>query len=106
MSDNCIVTDSDEFAEVSVLKLVRGRKPWTCCECGDAIDVGDLHEHAKLLYDGAWDEYRTCARCMNVRTDYFDGWFYGMMVEQFQEVHGIDYRKGIPSDLTPCRKAS
>ena len=102
MADNCIYVGCDESYEFFTEKLVRGRRPWTCGECGDDIAVGDLHEHFKGMYDGDWEHHRTCARCLNVRKDFFREWMFTHMVEDFQEAHGFDYRDGIPADLTPC----
>ena len=102
---NCIYTDADESYEIGEAKLRKARKEWVCCECDDPITPGDLYEHFKGRYDGMWDQFRTCARCVNVRTDFFRGWFFTMMVEDFKDAHGFDYRDGIPADFTPCVRA-
>lgn len=106
MSDNCIYVDFDETYDVGEAKLRKARKVWKCCECGDDIESGDLYEDFRGCYDGAWDQYRTCARCVNVRTDYFHGWLYTGMVEAFIDAHGFDYRDGIPADFAPCTDGS
>ena len=49
-----------------------------------------------------WGSYRTCAHCTNVAEDFFRGRVLAMMVENFKDAHGFDYRDGIPADFTPC----
>jgi hypothetical protein len=105
MSDSCVYPsdfyDAPEFVTTS---LRRARKPYRCGECGDPISVGDLYEYAAGKWDGRFSCFRTCARCVNVRTDYFPhGWSYGEMVQDWKETHGFDYRDGIPADFAPCR---
>lgn len=99
---NCIYVGDYDPPEVYSQVLRRARREHTCCECGETITPGDLYEVAKGKWDGDWNEYKTCARCVNVRTDYFRGWFFGLMVEDFEATHGFDYRDGIPADFTPC----
>lgn len=105
MSRTCIYAEGEGFDFVET-KLVRARKPHECCECRETINVGDLHEHLRGVYDGQWDSYRTCARCVNVAADYFHGRTLGCMVEDFLAEHDVDYRKGIPAHITPCRSAA
>jgi hypothetical protein len=102
MANSCITVDHDEEYVLSNETLRRARKEHECGECRDKIKPGDLYENHKGLYDGAWDEHKTCARCLNIREDYFHGWFWGMMVEMFEDAHGFDYRKGLPADFAPC----
>lgn len=106
MASSCVYVDHDSYPEFCSEKLVRARKPHICGECGDPIQPGDLHEYVTGKWDGCFSDHRTCARCLNVRHDYFESWIYGEMVEAFQETHGIDYRDGIPADLPPCRGRS
>lgn len=105
MNTSCIWSEGEPF-DVCSAKTVRARKEHRCCECGDPISVGDLHEHVRGLCDGAWGSWRTCARCLNVRTDYFGNWTFGLMREDFQAEHGFDYVDGIPADFAPCRGAA
>ena len=103
MANSCIDVDWGDAPEVFRDKLVRARKGHVCGECDEKILPGDLHEYATGKWDGDWSEHRTCARCCNVRRDYFGSWCYGMLVEDFNAEHGIDYRHGIPAHITPCR---
>jgi len=104
VSDNCIDVEYDDYDEIRLLQLNlrTARKAWTCDECGDAIRPDDPYEHAHWLYDGQWEDHRTCARCLYVAEGFFRGRVFGMMVETFEEAHGFDYRDGIPADFTPC----
>jgi hypothetical protein len=107
MTSSCIWQyDEGETMEPCTTKLVKARKPHCCCECAVTINVGDLHEYVRGLYDGEWETYRTCARCLNVHADYFAGRrVLGCMVEDFEAEHGFDYRDGIPADFAPCRES-
>jgi hypothetical protein len=103
----CIDSAYDgEPATIYREELRRARKQYSCGECGDPIKVGALHEVSTGLWDGKWYTHRTCARCVNVRTDYFYRWIYGCMVEDFIEAHGFDYRDGIPADFGPCKETT
>ena len=103
MSGSCCCLDiyPSEWVDLS---LVRARKRHTCVECGDSIQPGSLYERAEVLDDGVWSRFRTCARCCNVRDEFFTcGWYFGEVVEDFRECFGFDYREGIPEDFAPCR---
>jgi uncharacterized protein with PIN domain len=99
---NCINADYFEGPEFSAMTTRRAAKDHECCECGDAIQKGDLHEYYRGVWEGTWQSFRTCARCTNVATDFFHGRVFTMMVEDFNDAHGFDYRDGIPADFTPC----
>ena len=102
MTDNCIWVDCDDPIDPLFFDVRTARKLWVCGECGDEIKPGYPYEHAHGLYDGVWEDYRTCARCVDVAEGFFQGRIFGGMVEYFLEAHGFDYRDGIPSDFTPC----
>lgn len=38
-----------------------------CIECGNAISIGERYERITSLFDGEWDTYKTCCRCIAVR---------------------------------------
>ncbi len=99
----CIYVGDYDAPAVHCDRLVRARKEHKCCECGDTIRAGLLYEYTTGLWDGFWSTYKTCARCVNIRNDYFRGWVYTQMVEDFQEAHGFDYRDGLPADFAPCK---
>ncbi len=103
MSDNCICIEVEESPEVGSVKLRRARVDHQCGECPNVIKPGFLYEYATGLNDGRWWSAKTCARCLNIRSEYFNcGWYYGMLREHFSEVHDFDYVDGIPADFTPC----
>ena len=104
MNNNCIYLDYDlgDAIDPIFTNVRTARKLWKCCECGDEIKVGDRYEDVSGVYDGQWDNYRTCTRCALVAADFFRGRTFGAMIEYFEEAHGFDYRDGIPADFTPC----
>lgn len=100
---SCVYVGDYEEADFYSASLRRARKEYRCCECDDTILPGDLHEYVCGRWDGLFATYRTCARCVNIRADYFpDGWLFGSMAESWQEAHGFDYRDGIPEGFAPC----
>jgi len=38
--------------------------PYECCECGYEILHGDWFEDVNGLWEGGWDEFRTCLKCV------------------------------------------
>jgi hypothetical protein len=49
-------------------RTVKGRKPHKCCECLRVIERGERHEYVKGLWDGEFSEYRTCDKCVDMRS--------------------------------------
>ena len=103
MADSCIDTYHDDLPEVHTTQVRAARKPHACYECGETIRPGAKYEYVRGLWDGRWYTFRTCTRCLMVRRKFFVSWIYGMMVEDFEAAHGVDYRDGIPDHIQPCR---
>lgn len=100
---NCIWVDVDEAPSVFSETVRTARKPHKCEECRETIQPGSKYLYESGCWDGSWSSFSTCARCANVRRDYFKGgWLYGNCVEDFRETFGFDYRDGIPKDFAPC----
>jgi hypothetical protein len=62
------------------------RRPYVCVECDLPILVGQSHEHAKGVWDGVWDTFRTCLLCAEIR-DHFacDGFVYQTLWSDLEE---------------------
>lgn len=102
--NNCCCIEQDTAPEAHVEKLRCARKPHVCDECHETIPTGALYEYVWGKWDGSMSVYKTCARCVNIRTDYFTcGWNYTQLVEHFRECFGFDYRDGLPPDFAPCK---
>lgn len=100
---NCVWLDIDEPAQILTTELRRAARPHRCGECDETISPGQLYEYVHGKWEDHWSTHRTCARCVNVRTDYFKtGWIFGSVAHDFEEAFGFDYRKGIPKDFAPC----
>ena len=56
--------DIDEAADVYVTKVKKARVQHRCEECFNAILPGEQYHEARMLYDGSWERYTTCCRCM------------------------------------------
>lgn len=78
MTCACISIAHDyDGADLCVETLRRARKERSCCECRQRIGKGDQYEDARVLYDGLWCRFTTCAPCVEVRRAIFcDGWLY------------------------------
>ena len=78
----CIDYDLDFDAQPRLYRKVRRRAARThrCCECGEAIARGELHEYVSGLWDGSFMSFRTCDGCANVRdTLSCGGFLYGAL---------------------------
>ena len=65
---------------------VKGRKAHECCECLGVIAKGDQHEYVKGVWDGEFQDYRTCAACCAMRSEIkLTCYCYGQMMEQLDE---------------------
>jgi len=66
--------------------LPKARKPHKCHECKDWIQAGERYERVSTLYDGDFDEHKTCLGCVSIRNEFFkDGYFYEQIIEAFEE---------------------
>ena len=102
---NCICIDVDEECRVHMLveKTRRARTEHRCGECDETIAPGDLYLLECGTLEREFFTYKTCARCANVRAEYFPcGWYWGELRRDFKDAHGFDYTKGIPADFAPC----
>ena len=82
----CPVTDGDNQPSCSREETHKARKPYTCCECGGAIAIGDQYEYTWGVWEDGPDTYRTCIVCAEIRHGIFcDGWTYGSMRDDLRE---------------------
>lgn len=85
-SDTCVYMGEGEGAEVASSRVIRARKPQTCCECNDPIRPGDQYEFTSGRWDGAWSSFRTCSQCREIRDRFAcDGYIYGRLWEAIRE---------------------
>jgi hypothetical protein len=76
----------DEFCTVLSRSLPKARKPHKCHECKELIEPGERYERVSTLYDGNFDEHKTCLGCISIRDEFFkDGYFYCGIIEAFEE---------------------
>jgi len=55
----------------------RARRDYSCCECGERIVTGEIHNRAAGKWDGEVQSYRTCACCAEIRRVLCcEGWTY------------------------------
>ena len=48
--------------------MPRARKRHKCCECRGGILPGEQYERVFGVWDGDWNTFITCARCIDIRT--------------------------------------
>lgn len=86
--DACIsqFTDDLDPAGFCAVTHPRARKPYRCCECGDAIQPGDEYERVVGRWEGAFSTLRSCAPCAEIRGAFCcDGWVYTALWEDAYE---------------------
>lgn len=72
--------DTGEMPQFHVVNLRRAQKPHNCCECGEIIAVGEQYEDVRGKWDGVFERYITCLKCVDIRSHYFPrGFIYGAM---------------------------
>lgn len=50
-------------------RIVKAKKQYYCCECGDVIKPGDRYERAGGVSQREWFYYKTCLICSRIRKD-------------------------------------
>jgi len=92
---SCVTSSDYDVASIYDCKIVKARKTYTCCECGEEIKKGAKYEHVSGLWDGNWEHYKTCLLCVRIRRDVYCGSFVHMELrEVISEVYGFDYVTG------------
>ena len=56
-----------ELPEVYEQSFPRARVPHDCCECSRRIKSGNNYQLVKGLWDGRWEVFKTCLRCLELR---------------------------------------
>ena len=55
--------DADEVCSVWKVSWRKAKKEHKCCECGDAIKLGERYEYIFCIFEGEPDNYKTCEFC-------------------------------------------
>lgn len=87
----------------------RAGKEHRCCECGETIAKGTVHELCSGKWDGSFGSYRTCLSCVEIR-DHFacsSGWYFTCVWEQLEANFFPTMKAGGPcmEGLSPAAKA-
>lgn len=94
------------------LGFIPAKREVECCECGETIGRGELHEKVAVQWDTDDDHfrsYRTCVDCHSIRQNFFcEGWFWTMMHDHLWE-HIVNIDGELSEDclsrLTPGGRA-
>jgi hypothetical protein len=82
----CIDGGDGDTAQFSTITHVKARKEHKCCECGDVIPKGTIHERVVGKWYDKIDTYRTCPPCEEIRRALCcDSWTFTMLWEEFNE---------------------
>lgn len=73
-------------------RIMRARKEHKCCECGEAICIGEKYEYITGKWDGNFDTFKTCLPCSRIRKQY--GCALGSLRDDLWECLGMDYVTG------------
>lgn len=57
---------SNESNTHSLTQIRRARKEHTCCACRISIKPGHLYQIDKALFDGYWETWKRCGRCVAI----------------------------------------
>jgi hypothetical protein len=85
MSCSIDVDISDGQASFSKEDIVKARKEYKCCECGDVIKIGEKYEKFRGKFEGGFSEYKTCLICKEIRDHIFCSWFFECVWEDLSE---------------------
>lgn len=65
---------------------VKGRKEHKCSECLRAIAIGERHEYVKGLWEGDFDQFRTCSECVLLRESLkIDCFGHGQLMDELDD---------------------
>jgi hypothetical protein len=85
-ADVCLYSSYDGSNEFYSESEPTARKVYTCCECGDAIAIGQRYNRASGKYDGTIFTEHTCAVCTEIRKAFCCGtWSFGMLWEEMRD---------------------
>jgi hypothetical protein len=73
----------------------QARKRHVCCECDRTIEPGERYELYTLLFEGKWEEFKTCLGCLRIANHLAPhGRLIGELAEQVAECIGFNYVTG------------
>ena len=102
-TDSCVVMDFDSYSEFNSETTRRARKQYHCCECGDPIAVGALHQYLVCKCDGELWSARTCTSCAEIRKAFVcDSWVIGELWEAIREQLFPDWKDWHDADTLDC----
>lgn len=87
MGYDCVCDyDPPEFWNKAMRKAA---KPHKCYECGGTIQRGETHEYVSGKWEGCFNDFRTCSRCVELREwlSQFSCfcWAHGSMLDDAEE---------------------
>lgn len=97
MSPSCYCTDYYSSADAAVVyqeSLPAAHREYRCCECGEAIPVGERYHRATGLWEGRWDHIKTCLPCYRIRSHYCWSFRFGDLRATLWDCLGLDYISG------------
>lgn len=91
ISCDCSV-DIDDYADIYREEFPKARKTHKCCECRGEIKPGQKYQNSTMLFDGHWDQFKTCMPCYHIRRRYCpNGSYIEGLRERISDCLGFDY---------------
>lgn len=89
MECNCsILVDLDYHPEANGFyrtKIIKARKTHICSECKREINPKERYEIISGVYDGVFEEYKTCMDCVSLKDSFFGSYYFTRIWEDFKE---------------------
>ena len=54
---------TDDYCEFWRVEYPKAKKPHRCCECGELIEVGEVYERIRYIFEGDPGVDKQCRRC-------------------------------------------
>lgn len=70
---------------ISTTRLVKARVTHACVECEAIIQPGEYYEIVDGLWEGSWQQFKTCEPCAEVRNHLKDTWNEGIPFYHLQD---------------------
>ena len=86
MECSCVYCDVDSFCELLHTETRKARKQHKCYECNNIIEVGYSYLCETTMFEGKFEEIKTCSVCRELRNVFFcEGFYYGQVIEYLKE---------------------
>ena len=88
----CVYVDEYSAPDMYRSMMRVARKSHLCCECGKTINPKETYEYVSGMWEGEFDNHKTCLVCVEIRNIFFcDGWLFESLYEFLTEhIYSVD----------------